>query len=72
MVKIFAEAQYTTFTMHMPRKGFGDRSFRQRVSEDFADGIPHLSKLRFTIGINRGKHHKDICSFVAPGVPPAV
>jgi hypothetical protein len=44
IVKILADAQHSTLTMHMPRKPRCDRSFSQRAKKNLTGGIPHLKK----------------------------
>src|SRR5580658_2362777 len=56
MIKIFADAQYTTLAVHVPRKRPVNRGLRQRVAEDLASSGAHLVELRFAVGV---RHEQD-------------
>ena len=65
-VKIFADAQHSALTMHVPRKCLGDRSLGQRVTKDLARSLAHMAKLRFAFVIcGHGKDYKDGLSAIA-------
>src|SRR5579864_5815085 len=42
IVKILADAQYSTLAMQVAREGSGDGRLSQRAEKDFARGVAHL------------------------------
>jgi len=53
VVEIVADAQNSSFTVHMARKAFSNRRLGQRVLEDCACGLAHLA------GIRHAQDYKD-------------
>src|SRR5271156_27501 len=59
MVKILADTQHASLTVHVPRKRLGNRGLGQRVAKDLASSVAHLLKLRSAVSVRHGQDYKD-------------